>query len=406
MLLSARDKTHERMNPRNEHAVRWGEPPWRVDFRPLPRVPPREVDVAVVGGGFTGLAAACHLRRLAPEKTVALLEARRLGSGASGRTGGIALAGTAQGQLPGLGDVLQGFVGILEALKIDCGLTLPGVWEIARTRGPSPSPILWNDSGALRVLRGVAGGTVAPERLIAGLASAAERLGAVLCESAPVISVSSEHPAKLAVGVGPNGVRPGRAPLAPTRRESELRANQVLFATNGYALQLSGLAGRAESEFALAVATEPLRVDGLEAIGLSQRNAFYTVDLPYLWGRALSNGGIVFGSGLVPFDHRREWGSIDVRNGQPARLLAALEERVRGLHPTLQSVRFTHRWGGPILFPHSGNPFFARHARSPCGLVVGGYSGHGVALSVYLGRWAAEVLLGRQTLPPWSFEAS
>jgi len=374
------------MTPRDEHVVHWGEPPWQIDFRPLPRVPPREVDVAVIGGGFTGLAAACHLRRQAPEKTVALLEAHRLGSGASGRSGGIALAGTAQGELPGLGDVLQGFVGILKALEIDCGLTLPGVWEIARTRGQSPSPILWNDSGALRVLRGVAGGTVAPDRLIDGLASAADRLGAVLCESAPVLSVSSEQPATLVLG------------------QSELRAHQILFATNGYALHLSGLAGRAESEFALAVATEPLRVDGLEALGLSQRNAFYTVDLPYLWGRALSNGGIVFGSGLVPFDHRREWGSIDVRSGQPAHRLEELEERVRGLHPTLQEVRFTHRWGGPILFPHSGSPFFARHGRSPCGFVVGGYSGHGVALSVYLGCWAAEVLLGRRRLPPWSFE--
>jgi glycine/D-amino acid oxidase-like deaminating enzyme len=185
------------MTDRDEHVLHWGEPPWRIDFRPSPRVPPKEVDVAVVGGGFTGLAAACQLRRLAPEKTVALLEARRLGGGASGRTGGIALAGTAYGELAGLGDVLQGFVGILEALEIQCGLTLPGVWEIARTRGQSASPILWEDSGALHVLREVAGGTVAPGRLIDGLASATERLGAVLCESAPVLSVSFEQPARL-----------------------------------------------------------------------------------------------------------------------------------------------------------------------------------------------------------------
>jgi glycine/D-amino acid oxidase-like deaminating enzyme len=376
------------MTGHDKYALRWGESSWRIDFRPSRRMPPREVDVAVIGGGFTGLAAACHLRRLAPEKTVALLEARYLGSGASGRTGGIVLAGTAHGELPGLGDVLQGFVGILEALEIDCGLTLPGVWEIARTRGQSPSPIRWKDSGALQVLRGVAGGTVAPDRLIDGLASAAERLGVVLCESAPVLSVTFEQPAKLVLA------------------QSELQAHQVVFATNAHALHLSGLAGRAESEFALAVATEPFRADVLEAIGLGQRNAFYTVDLPYLWGRVLPNGGIVFGSGLVPFDPRREWGSIDIRSGQAARLLADLEERVRGLHPALRSVRFTHRWGGPILFPESGNPFFARHARSPCGLILGGYSGHGVALSVYLGCWAAEVLLGRRRLPSWSFEAS
>ena len=384
----------------DEHVLRWGESPWRMDFRPLPRVPPREVDVAIIGGGFTGLAAACHLRRLTPEKAVALLEARRLGSGASGRTGGIALAGTAHGELPGLGDVLQGFVNILEALEIDCGLTLSGVWEIGRTLGQSLSPIQWNDSGLLRVLRMVAGGTVAPDRLVDGLGSAAERLGAVLCESAPVLSVSSEQPAKLVLAAGPNGVRPGRAPLAATRREFELRARQILFATNGYAVDLSGLAGSVDSEFALALATEPLRASELEAIGLSQKQAFYTVDLPYLWGRVLPNNGIVFGSGLVPFDHRRDGDAIDIRRGQAGRLLAGLEQRVRGLHPALRSIGFTHRWGGPILFPKSGNPVFARHARSPCGLVVGGFSGHGVALSVYLCCWAAEVLLGRRRLPP------
>ena len=376
------------MTDSDEHVLRWGEPPWQIDFRPLPRMPPKEVDVAVIGGGFTGLAAACQLRRLAPQKTVALLEAQRLGSGASGRTGGIALAGTAHGDLPGLGNVLQGFVGILDELEIDCGLTLPGVWEIARTRGQSASPILWEDSGALHVLRDVAGGTVAPDRLINGLGSAGERLGAVLCESAPVLSVNFEQPAKL------------------TLPQSELRAHQILFATNGYALDLSGLTRSAESEFALALATEPLGPDELEALGLGKKKAFYTVDLPYLWGRVLPNNGIVFGSGLIPFDHRREWGSVDIRRGQASYLLAGLEQRVRGLHPALHSVGFTHRWGGPIVFQESGNPFFARHARSPCGLVVGGYSGHGVALSVYLGCWAAEVLLGLRGLPAWSSEAS
>jgi glycine/D-amino acid oxidase-like deaminating enzyme len=74
---------------------------------------PDEVDIAIIGGGFTGLAAAAWLRRLAPEKTVAVLEARCIGQGASGRTGGIALGGTAAGDLPGLGDVLGGFKSIL-----------------------------------------------------------------------------------------------------------------------------------------------------------------------------------------------------------------------------------------------------------------------------------------------------
>ena len=46
-------------------------------------------------------------------------------------------------------------------------------------------------------------------------------------------------------------------------------------------------------------------------------------------------------------------------------------------------------------------PIFRRHPRSDCVTVLAGYNGHGVALSVYLGKWAAEAMLGRRELPRW-----
>ena len=79
----------------------WGAPPWNVDFHPAVRAFPEQVDFAIVGGGFSGLAAAAWLRKLAPERSVAVLESSSLGEGASGRTGGLALAETAAGKLPG-----------------------------------------------------------------------------------------------------------------------------------------------------------------------------------------------------------------------------------------------------------------------------------------------------------------
>jgi glycine/D-amino acid oxidase-like deaminating enzyme len=87
----------------------WGVPPWHIDFTVRSKPIPASVDFAIVGAGFTGLAAAAWLRRLAPEKSVAVFEADRIGAGASGRTGGMVLAETAAGDLPGLGDVLAGF---------------------------------------------------------------------------------------------------------------------------------------------------------------------------------------------------------------------------------------------------------------------------------------------------------
>ena len=72
---------------------RWGVPPWVIDFRPKTdlRAISDEVDFAIVGGGFTGLAAAACLRRIDATKSVAVFEAETIGAGASGHTGGMCL---------------------------------------------------------------------------------------------------------------------------------------------------------------------------------------------------------------------------------------------------------------------------------------------------------------------------
>jgi len=361
----------------------WGEPPWKNRFeaeRPAFR---REVDIAVIGGGFTGLAAAAWLRCLAPQKTIAVLEAERLGAGASGRTGGIALGETAAGDLPGLGDVLGGFAAILQELAVDCELTLSGVWEIARSKTLPDSPFAWQDSGTLRLASEVPGGTVDPGKLLGGLARAAAGRGALLFEHAPVERIGFEEPLELELPQG------------------KLCARQVLFASNAHSLELSGLKRRAQAKFTLALATEPLSAEQVGITGLGHRKPFYTLDLPYLWGRALANDGIVFGSGLVDVGDSRELGAINIAAGEAAEKLSSLERRVRGLHPALGSVKITHRWGGPILFGNAFRPYFGRHPCSEDALVLGAYSGQGVALSVYLGCWAAEVLLGRRDPPSW-----
>jgi glycine/D-amino acid oxidase-like deaminating enzyme len=97
---------------------------------------------------------------------------------------------------------------------------------------------------------------------------------------------------------------------------------------------------------------------------------------------------------------------FDVRRGEAANRLRWLETRVRHLHPALKSVRITHRWGGPILFTEKMCPIFRwlapeRHPRSKNAMILAGFNGHGVALSVYLGKWAAEALLERRQLPIW-----
>jgi glycine/D-amino acid oxidase-like deaminating enzyme len=377
---------HAPAQPAND----WGVPPWKIDFTPPAPPVPKETDFAVVGAGFTGLAAAAWLRRSEPSKSVAVFEAGHIGSGASGRTGGMALAESAAGDLPGLGDVLGGVEKIFREFCIDSELNLLGAWEIARGGKPvRGSRIDWTDSGRLRATAEVPGGTLDPGKVAGGLARAAQERGALVFEKAGVTSIEwSDRPT-----------------LHVERDEtrSAVHAGKILFATNALSLELSGIAESGMgARLTLAVATEPLGGQALRSLGLDDGKPFYTDDLPYLWGRTCNDTSTIWGGGLVSAEGLKDLSSVSIHSPETVSLFASLEARVRGLHPVLNSVRFTHRWGGPILFRESWTPVFDWHPRSKGkAIVLGAFAGHGVMLSSYLGRRAAEALLGRSDLPTW-----
>lgn len=402
----------------------WGKAPWEISFRGGAQKLPDRVDFAVVGGGFAGLSAAAWSKRIAPEKSVVLLEAKKLGNGASGRTGGMALAQTAAGDLPELGDVLRGYREILKALRVNAELKLPGAWEVARghksmegkaIRPLKNSPIDWNDSGRVRAVGKVPGGTVNPGMVVSGLARAATSAGAQIMENAQVFQIEFGKPIRLHV----------KRRVRGREKVSVISAEKVLLTTNAGSLELSGElhlgAEPDEPKLTFAVATARLRKKQIAAIGMKSGRPFYSVDYPYLWGRLMENGGLIFGSGLVPvfgesvhgeakpkrtadLAERKLWSGLegfDVRKGEAAERIASLVGRLRRLHPTLKKVKITHRWCGPILLTKNFVPVFRPHPGNKNVIVLGGFSGHGVALSVYLGRRAAEAMVHRKALPKW-----
>jgi glycine/D-amino acid oxidase-like deaminating enzyme len=409
----------------------WGVPPWTVDFRPAKRPLPAQVDFAIVGAGFAGLSAAACPARLAPGRSVLVLESESIGNGSSGRTGGMALSETAAGPLPGLGDVLAGYKKTLRTLHVDSRLTLPGAWELGRSGTRKNSPISWNDSGNLRVVKKVPGGTIDPGKVVSGLARAAQNAGAQIVENVDVLSISpaadgstsSTSRAARQSGTAKTSGLPltlrVRIKSGRRKRQKTLLARQVLLTTNAGSLHLTGLHNFAEPKLTLALATAPLTAAQLRATGLAVRHPFYTVDFPYLWGRPLENNGYIFGAGLVPpptswnamfsrdFSKRKpqhtfsELLRFNVHRGASAKTLARLESRVRNMHAALKKIRVTHRWGGPILITKGLYPVFRHHAHHKNVLSLAGFSGHGVALSVYLGHWAAQSLLGQRPLPHW-----
>jgi glycine/D-amino acid oxidase-like deaminating enzyme len=372
----------------------WGIPPWRIDFQPRRQPLLESADFVIVGAGFTGLAAAAWLRLLAPEKTVVILEAGRIGSGASGRTGGQFLGETAAGDQEGLGDVIAGVQSIFAKLSAACGfsvadrarLTLPGAWEIGRKGSAKNSAIQWNDSGTLHVVGEVPGGTIDPGGLVSALGEAAENLGAAIYEDHYVEHIEWTQPIRIEVSRG-----------------RKIRAGKLLAATNALSLAMAGYGNDAYPKLTLAVATAPISDEALKATGLAERKPFYTVDFPYLWGRVCTDNSIVWGAGLVDPPPSRDLRQVDVGDAESTRLFTSMEKRVRGLHPALREVQFTHHWGGPILFREGWlPPVLDWHPASRNAIVLGAYTGHGVALSSYLGSWAAEALLGGRKLPKWA----
>ncbi len=297
----------------------WGTPPWHIDFTVPEQALPRAVDFAVVGGGFTGLATAAWLKRLAPEKSVAVLEAGRLGAGASGRTGGIPLAESAAGDLAGLGDVLAGFTAALDEFRVACDLSLAGAWEIGRGgEAITDSPIDWKDSGRLRVVREVPGGTLDPGKLVSGLARAAHGLGAMIFENAAVAGVEWGERPELSVVRARGG------------RGEKIAAGKILLATNALSITLAGLEASTHPKLALAALSAPASEELLHAIGLSQRKPFYTIDFPYLWGRVCPDNSLLLGAGLLDPPASQDVAEIAWAREETSRMMAQFATARRG----------------------------------------------------------------------------
>ncbi len=351
----------------------WGRAPWHVDVVIPDAAPPARVDVAVVGAGFAGLAIALELARR--RVSVCVVEAQRIGAGASGHSGAIALEGTAVGLLPDADHCLESLARIVHDAGVVCDLRLDGCWELEH-RGDGA----WRDGdSALAIADTVPGGTIDAGAVLGGVARAILAAGGTIHEQCPV-----EH-----VDTGTSrGLRTARGTVV---------ADRIVVATNAYLPTLVRLDVDLRPALTLALATAPIDAATREAIGL--RLPFYTVDLPYLWGRALGDC-LVFGSGLVfPSGN-------DVRetraDGDDARaIFVRLEQRVRGLHPALADVVVERRWGGPIAFRPTRAPVLTRHPDDDRIVVTGGCSGHGVALSFRIGELVAAHVVDGRALPSW-----
>jgi gamma-glutamylputrescine oxidase len=340
-------------------------------------------DVVVIGGGLTGMSAAYHLARNG--LSVVVCEAAGVGAGASGRTGGIVLEGTAIGIRPGAEDCVPSLARLVEELGIECDLQLPGCWEIEHQSGSKNSALPWTDDGQpIRIARTVTGGSVEPRALLFGLTLAAQRAGVVLREHSVVRRIQLDGPA---VEVG----------------SETIAAANIVVGVNAWTSTLLPGLPRIYSALTYACATEPLTDNILHELGLGERIPFYTFDRPYLWGRVASQGEIVFGAGLR-HGAPRELEEVGIKDGDSQAILQSLVRRVRELNPALAQVEIQPRWAGPIAFTDNMLPLIGAYSPNPAIFFAGAYAGHGVAFGVRAGALIAATILHNAALPDWGYE--
>lgn len=384
------------------------------DWTPRPPLPgDRDADVAIVGGGYTGLWTAYYLARADPTLRVVVLEREFAGFGASGRNGGWCSAlfpasvdwlarrygeGRAVAQYRALQASIDEVGAVVAREGIDCGFTKGGTIVAARSPvqleraraqvaaarrwgfGEADLALLGTDEARARLqATRVLGATytphcaaIHPARLVRGLARAVERAGVTVHEHTPVTSIG-----------------PGAAVTAHGR----VRAQVVVRATEGYTPTLPGQRRVVAPVYSLMIATEPLGDATWSRIGLGRRETFADHRHLVIYGQRTADGRLAFGGRGAPY----HWGSrVRPEYDREPATFDALRHVLVDLLPELHDVAVTHAWGGPLGIPRDWCASVGLDRTT--GLAwAGGYVGDGVSTTNLAGRTLADLVLGRDT---------
>ena len=358
-------------------------------------------DVCIVGGGYTGLSAALHLAQAGMD--VVLLDAHRVGFGASGRNGGQLGTGQRVGQ-----ESLEKMVGPADARRlwdlaedaktlvknliaqhsIDCHLR-PGIAsfgfsakEMQELHAEARHLQDAYDYANLELLDRDAGHAICPSpayhggfldhnaahlhplAYALGLARAADSAGARIYENAQV-----------------HHIERGSRPVVQTG-QGRVICDHVILACNGY---LGGLdrqvAGRVMPINNFIAATEPLGTDVAKVLARDVAVADTKFVINYF--RLSHDGRLLFGGG-------ESYGYKFPRD-----IAATVRKPMAQIFPHLKDVKIDYAWGGTLAITMKRLPYVARLA--PNILTASGYSGHGVSIATHAGKLMAEAIVGQST---------
>jgi gamma-glutamylputrescine oxidase len=360
-------------------------------------------DVCVVGGGLAGLSAALELALRG--YTVVLLEAQRIGWGASGRNGGQAIVGfgsdgeSAMESQLSEGDAKRAWDLSVEGLalmreriqrwRIDCDY-VPGFLNVSTKPGKTRALHEWAERvqrrygyavhplgpaeiaekiASKRFLAGLFDGNsghLHPLKYCLGLAGAAREAGVRVHEHSPVYVVER-----------------GPRPVVKTA-QGEVSCQFVVLAGNVYLGEYGdeiapALMNRIMPVGTYIIATEPMGKERADAL---------------LWQRpAVSDNNFVLDYFRLSADHRLLFGAGDSYSGNtPRGLVSRIRKRMLGVFPQLEDLAISHSWGGFVDISMNRAPDFGRVGGNI--YYLQGFSGHGLAFTGMAGKLAAEAIAG------------
>jgi glycine/D-amino acid oxidase-like deaminating enzyme len=384
------------------------------EISPRPRLE-RDVqyDVAIVGGGYTGLWTAYYLKKADPSLHVAILEKEIAGFGASGRNGGwcSALFATKRERLAkthgragaiamqrAMFDTVDEVGSVIAGEEIDAHFHKGGTLAFAtapahvhrvkeeieyeRSWGFDEEDVRWldKDEAAARIaVKDTLGAAytphcarVQPARLARGLARVVEKMGVAIYERSPALSIE-------------RGL---------VRTEAgQVRADVVVLATEGYTSQLPGYHRRVIPLYSLMIATEPLPQSFWDEVGWNDRETITDGRNLLIYGQRTADDRIAFGGRGAPYHFGS---SIKGSYDRDQEVFDELQKVLVGLWPAAADARITHSWGGPLGLTRDWSSSVG-YTKEKGFAWAGGYVGDGVSTTNLAGRTLADLIAGRTT---------
>ncbi len=383
-------------------------------WTPRPALPGNsDVDVAIIGGGLTGLWTAYYLNRRDPTLRVAVIEAEVAGFGASGRNGGWCSAllpmsfekmarqhshDAAMRMQQAMFATVDEIGRVVADEGIDCHYTKGGTIDLARN-----APQRERVQAEVRHRRQL--GFTDDDYRWLDADEAAARLHASDVQGAMFTPhCAAVHPSRLTRGIAEAVVRRGVSIYEQTRVQSfgngvvvtdhgTVRAAAIVRATEAFTPTLPGERRTVAPIYSLMIATEPLDDATLQHIGLHERSTFNDARHLVIYGQRTADGRIAFGGRGAPYHFGSAIRpSFDRHDAVHDGLRATLVE----LFPILRDAQITHRWGGPVGIPRDWWCSVGFDRARGVGW-AGGYVGDGLSTTNLAGRTLADLITGERS---------